>query len=944
MNASPPAWHTLDCSQVLGQLETELSHGLSDEQAHDRQEEFGPNELVDMGSRGPLLILWEQFYNAMILLLVVAAGVSFLLDEVRDSIAILVIVLLNAALGFAQDYRAERALAALKKLSVPLVRVRRNGVTSEVSSTELVPGDVVLLEAGNSVPADCRLCESSSLKTQEAALTGESDSIEKQPATLTDPKAPLGDRFNMLWMGTAVTYGRGSAVVVATGMETELGRIAESLQNVCPESTPLQKRLGQLGRSLAIAAIAIVAVVFVLGVARGEEPKLMLMTALSLAVAVVPEGLPAVATVTLAIGARQMFKRRALIRKLPAVETLGSVTVICSDKTGTLTQNQMTVTVLEVAGQRKELPPFELIGSESAADSSVIQHDHSLSMLLVSGCLCNDAQLIETPGDAVSIEVTGEPTETALVMAARRAGFRQSALAELFPRIAEAPFDSDRKRMTTFHRLSSRKGSGKCSCEPSLDNSIAPLLELEESDVIAFSKGAITSLLEVCTDVWDGDEIRSLDEEWRQRINVAGDELASQGMRVLGFAFRPLDEVPMSGAEANAECEFIFLGLMALIDPPRPEVREAVSRCRAAGIRPIMITGDHPLTAAYIAEELGIAESVSGGAGKAATAVLTGREIESLSEQELRDSVQDAAVFSRVTPSDKLHIVQALQANGQVVAMTGDGVNDAPALRQAHVGVAMGITGTDVSKEASEMVLLDDNFASIVNAVEAGRVVYDNIRKFIRYTMTSNAGEICVMLLGPLFGMPLPLLPLQILWVNLVTDGLPGLALAVEPGESSAMQRHPRPPNEHVFGRGMAIDIVWIGLLMGAVSLAAGWWFRGDGSGPDSHWRTAVFTVLTLSQMGNVLAIRSDRESLFRLGVFSNPALIGAVVLTLVLQLGTIYITPMQTLFQTEALSLSELCVCLLMSCVVFAAVEFKKLIARLTILSDTVKVSSPSD
>jgi len=381
---------------------------------------------------------------------------------------------------------------------------------------------------------------------------------------------------------------------------------------------------------------------------------------------------------------------------------------------------------------------------------------------------------------------------------------------------------------------------------------------------------------------------------------------------------------------------------MALIDPPRPEVRDAVSRCRAAGIRPIMITGDHPLTAAHIAEELGIAEGATDNSDRSTPTVLTGREIESLPERELRDAVQNTAVFSRVAPSDKLHIVQALQANGQVVAMTGDGVNDAPALRQAHVGVAMGITGTDVSKEASEMVLLDDNFASIVNAVEAGRVVYDNIRKFIRYTMTSNAGEICVMLLGPLFGMPLPLLPLQILWVNLVTDGLPGLALAVEPGESSAMQRPPRPPNEHVFGRGMAIDIVWIGLLMGAVSLAAGWWFRGDGSGPDSHWRTAVFTVLTLSQMGNVLAIRSDRESLFRLGVFSNPTLIGAVVLTLVLQLGTIYVTPMQTLFQTEALSLSDLSVCLLMSCVVFAAVEFKKLIGRLTISSDTLNASSP--
>lgn len=944
MNEPSTKWHTLDSSQVLEQLETEQSAGLTDEEANERRNRFGANEIVDMGSRGPLLILWEQFYNAMILLLVVAAGVSFLLDEVRDAVAILVIVILNAALGFAQDYRAERALAALKKLSVPLVRVRRNGHSLEISSTELVPGDVILLEAGNSVPADCRLLESASLKTQEAALTGESDSIEKQSATLTDAKAPIGDRLNMLWMGTAVTYGRGSAVVVETGMNTELGRIADSLQNVRPEPTPLQKRLGQLGRSLAIAAIAIVAVVFVLGVARGEDPKLMLMTALSLAVAVVPEGLPAVATVALAIGARQMFKRRALIRKLPAVETLGSVTVICSDKTGTLTQNRMTVTVLDVAGQRHEMPRPEATDLAAASEKTEIQLDHSLSMLLVSGCLCNDAELVESSGDAGSWAITGEPTETALVVAAQQAGLRQAALAELFPRVAEAPFDSDRKRMTTFHRPSSQTSAGQSSNSPALNDAIAPLLELDESDVIAFSKGAINSLLEVCTDVWDGDEVRSLNDEWRQRINVAGDELASQGMRVLGFAFRPLDNIPARGAEAEAESDFIFLGLMALIDPPRAEVRDAVGRCRAAGIRPIMITGDHPLTAAFIADELGIAEDTDQDSERRGPTVLTGREMESLSDAELGDAAKEVAVFSRVAPSDKLHIVQALQSDGQVVAMTGDGVNDAPALRQAHVGVAMGITGTDVSKEASEMVLLDDNFASIVNAVEAGRVVYDNIRKFIRYTMTSNAGEICVMLLGPLFGMPLPLLPLQILWVNLVTDGLPGLALAVEPGESSAMQRPPRPPNEHVFGRGMAIDILWIGLLMGAVSLFAGWWFRGDGSGSDSHWRTAVFTVLTLSQMGNVLAIRSDRESLFQIGVFSNPAMVGAVFLTLILQLATIYVAPLQTLFRTAPLSLPELGVCLLMSCVVFAAVEVKKLMDRLTILSGNQNVSPPLD
>lgn len=920
MRRSPEtAWHTLDSSRVLELLDSTSDSGLSAVEVEARRERFGSNELPDSGSRRAILILWEQFCNAMILLLVVAAGVSLLLNELRDAVAILVIVLLNAALGFVQDYRAERALAALRKMTVPTVRVRRDGVTREIPSIELVPGDVLLLETGNAVPADCRLLECSGLKTQEAALTGESDSIEKQLEALSDGQAPLGDRFNMVWLGTAVTYGRGTAVVVATGLDTELGQIADSLQNVKPEPTPLQKRLGQLGRSLAVASLVIVTVVFVLGVARGEEPKLMLMTALSLAVAVVPEGLPAVATVALALGARRMFQRQALIRKLPAVETLGSVTVICSDKTGTLTQNRMTVTVLDVADKRVELP----VNGNRELDTAV-------SLLLITGCLCNDAEVRDTPGSDFP-EILGEPTEAALIQAARQGGIDQTSLSQIFPRIGELPFDSDRKRMTTIHRAAG-----------SADRIPAVLTGLDDSDAIAFSKGAVISLLDVCSDVWDAGEIRELNESWRRRIIKAGDELAGHGMRILGFAFRPLDEVPLSGSEADAERSLIFVGLMALVDPPRPEVKDAISRCITAGIRPVMITGDHPLTAEYIAGELGICRSHTDPTADKEN-VLTGRDLAELPGTVLRESVENTAVYSRVAPADKLHIVQALQANGHVVAMTGDGVNDAPALRQAHVGVAMGITGTDVSKEASEVVLLDDNFATIVNAVEAGRVVYANIRKFIRYTMTSNAGEICVMLFGPLFGMPLPLLPLQILWVNLVTDGLPGLALAVEPGERTAMQRPPRPPDEHVLGRGMILDIIWIGLIMGAVSLAAGWWFRGDGSGSDSHWRTAVFTVLTLSQMGNVLAVRSETESLFQMGVFSNRSLVGAVLLTFGLQLATIYVAPLRALFRTEALSFAELLVCLGMSCLVFVAVELKKLISRAMNSRDTANQFSSS-
>ena len=927
--ASQTNWHCRDAEQVLADLQSDTGSGLSNAQASKRLEQYGPNELIDTGSRSPLLILWEQFASSMILLLVVAAGVSVMLDEVRDAIAIVCIIVLNAILGFVQDYRAEKALAALKKLSVPLVRVRRNGTVSEIASTDLVPGDVILLEAGNSVPADCRLLESSSLKTQEAALTGESDSVEKLVDALDDEQAPLGDRFNMVWMGTAVTYGRGTAIVVSTGMATELGRIASSLRNVRPEPTPLQKKLGQLGRSLAVAAVAIVAVVFVLGVARGEDTKVMLMTALSLAVAVVPEGLPAVATVALALGARRMFQRQALIRKLPAVETLGSVTVICSDKTGTLTQNRMAVTALEVAGTRLTLPrpaAGEPAGSSLEGNTlTAISEQSSLLLLLLTGSLCNDAELTGGKDEDGSPSVSGEPTEAALVIAAERAGIGQGTLRGLLPRIGDVPFDSDRKRMTTIHRTAGQPERSGNEDSSMTMRAAAQLLELDASDAIAICKGAVSSVLEVCSDVWANDDVRSLDDDWRGRIEAAGDELASQGMRVLGFAFRPLDDAPSVGDESDVEQQLIFLGMMALIDPPRPEVKEAVARCRAAGIRPVMITGDHPLTAAYIASDLGIAGSAGGEAES--PSVLTGRELAPQTAEDLRSVVEDVGVYSRVAPTDKLHIVQALQANGHVVAMTGDGVNDAPALRQAHVGVAMGITGTDVSKEASEMVLLDDNFATIVNAVEQGRVVYDNIRKFIRYTMTSNAGEICVMLFGPLFGMPLPLVPLQILWVNLVTDGLPGLALAVEPGERNTMRRPPRPPNEHVLGRGMAVDIVWIGLLMGAVSLFAGWWFLDDdnASKSASTWQTAVFTVLTLSQMGNVLAIRSDRDLLFRIGIFSNPALVFAVLLTLAMQLAVIYAPPLQTLFRTVALKPSELVVCLALSVIVFAAVELRK-------------------
>ncbi len=935
-------WHRTTVADCLEQLASNTASGLTVAQAHERQARYGLNELVETGGRGPGRILWEQVSGAMVVLLIMAAGVSAFLHEYTDAGVILAIVVLNALLGFFQDYRAERALAALKKLAVPVVRVRRDGRVRELSARELVPGDIVLLEVGNHVPADCRLWESVNLKIQEAALTGESEAVDKRVEPLLGEDLPLGDRLNMAYMGTVVTYGHGQAIVTDTGMNTELGHIARSLQAIESEPTPLQRRLAQLGRTLALVAIAIVVVVFLLGLLRGEDVPLMLRTALSLAVAAVPEGLPAVATVALALGAKRMIRRRALIRKLPAVETLGSVTVICSDKTGTLTENRMTVTVLDVSGDRLDLTETLLQGqpfSESQVADNVatqrqsVGRESSLALLLAGAALCNDAEL-ERDEEHNGFRAVGDPTEGALAVAAARLGLPKDELLARLPRYAEIPFDSDRKRMTTVHRIAATGGDGS---DGPLESVSRAIQLLEPGEHIAFTKGAVDGILGVCRYVWHEDEPQRLDESWRQRITAAHEELAAGGMRVLGVAFRPLEasvanrlagspqhDGPSSrrpdNREIDIEQELIFIGMMGMIDPPRPEVAMAVERCRSAGIRPVMITGDHPLTATNIARQLKIAEDDQ---------VLTGQELDRLGREQLRARVETTSVYARVAPKHKMQLVQALQDNGHVVAMTGDGVNDAPALKQAHIGVAMGITGTDVSKEASQMVLLDDNFATIVNAVEEGRMVYDNIRKFVKYTMTSNAGEIWVMVLGPLMGMPLPLLPLQILWVNLVTDGLPGLALAVEPPERDTMRRPPYPPQEHMFARGMVWDIAWIGLLMGVVSLAMGYVYWAVGAAAEAHWRTIVFTVLTLAQMGNALAIRSSHDSLFRIGVFSNRALVGSVALTFGLQLLVVYWPPFQHIFRTSSLAAGELVACIGLSTIVFWAVELKKLLAR---------------
>ena len=902
-------WFQQDVDTTLEELNTNPKTGLSASEAQSRLEQYGLNELVEKGTKSPWLILLDQVKDAMVIILIIAAIVSGFLGDFKDVVVILAIVVLNAAIGFSQEYRAEQAIAALKKLAVPTVKVRRDGHLLEISARELVPGDVVILEAGNLVPADARLLESINLKVEEAALTGESEPVDKIIDPIEKEELPIGDRKNMVFMGTVITYGRGTAVITETGMNTELGNIAELIQGVEQEQTPLQRRLDDLGKKLAWVALGIVGVVVITGFLLRdpsqeliETLEVLFLTGISMAVAAVPEGLPAVVTITLALGSQRMLKRNALIRKLPAVETLGSVTVICSDKTGTLTENKMTVTVLDVTDHTETIETLRdakgaIINAELKPDLDA--HRRAQSLLLKAGALCNDA-VLETDDGGVERAI-GDPTEGALVVAAATLGYRKAELEERWPRVAEIPFTSERKRMTTIHKVKVEE-----------DDTDAPW---DASDYVAFSKGAVDSLLEISDRIWTGkqDEFVPLDEAWRERILEGNARMASEGQRVLALAFRPLDNVD-EPREKNA----ILIGLVGMIDPPRPEVKTAVAIAKEAGIRPVMITGDHPLTAQNIAKDLDITQNDTN---------LTGYELARMDTPALEKQVEDISVYARVSPEHKLNIVEALQDKGHIVAMTGDGVNDAPALKRADIGVAMGITGTDVSKEAADMVLLDDNFATIVAAVEEGRKIFDNIRKFVKYTLSSNTGELFVMLIGPFLGMPLPLLPLQILWINLVTDGLPGLALAVEDGERGIMKRSPFHPKESIFSRGMGKQILWIGFLMGLVSLGIGYvyWLRD----PNGPWQTMVFTTLTLAQMGNALATRSNVDSIFKIGFFSNRLMLVAVLTTFLLQMALIYMPFLQDFFSTEALPLTDLLIALVTSLVVFVAVELSKFFNR---------------
>jgi len=897
-------WHQLDTTHALRQLQSDPQSGLTPAEAQSRQAKYGPNELVEKGGRTPLRILWEQLTATMVLILITAAFVSALLGDAKNAISIMAIVLLFAALGFIQEYRAEQAIASLKRLAVPNVRAVRAGELTEISARDLTPGDIVQLEAGNIIPADLRLLDAVNLRVQEAALTGESEAVEKRPAALDIAELPLGDRRNMAYMGTVVTQGRGKALVVAVGMDTELGKIADLIQQAGNEQTPLQRRLDQLGKWLALVGVAIAGLILILGLLRGDDLRHMLLTAVSVAVAIVPEGLPAVVTVTLALGAQRMLRLNALIRRLPAVETLGSVTVICSDKTGTLTKNEMTVVVLDVAGHALDLTAAMRGSSVQAVRTLGLPVQSSLSLLTIGGALCNDAMLVKSAASD-RYHTIGDPTEGALVSAAARMGYWKATLDADLPRAAEAPFDSDRKRMTTIHALP--------------DSRPESLADLPTQDLpyIGFTKGSVDGLLDLSTHVWTEGRPEPLDAGWRERIEAANANLAGKGMRVLGVAYRLLDQLPPE--PAAVETGLTFVGLFGLIDPPRSEVRDAIAVTRTAGVRTVMITGDHPLTASEIAAQLGISDN-----GRA----LTGLEVDRLSPDELKVVVEEARVFARVSPEHKLRIVQALQEQGHIVAMTGDGVNDAPALRRADIGVAMGIAGTDVSKQAADLVLLDDNFATIVAAAREGRTIYDNIRKFVRFSVAGNIGKVMVMLLAPFLGNPIPLLPLQLLWLNLLTDGLLGLGLGVEPAERDTMRRPPYSPQEGVFSRGAGIQTAWIGVLIGIVTLAVGAWYYFAGR---SNWQTLVFTTLAFAQVGQALAARSHRQSLFTIGLRSNLLMLAMALVVVLAQLAVIFLPPLQLFFETQPLAPADLLVAIAVGLLIFAAIELEKWFSRRT-------------
>lgn len=881
-------WHSLKSEEVLRTLQTDVGAGLANAEASRRLSVHGPNRLPERPPVPMWLRFLRQFKDFMILILLASTGVSFLLGEVADAFAIVLIVFLNAALGFAQESRAERSLQALKRLAAPRARVIREGRVMEVEAALVVPGDILMLESGDRVAADARILESFSLEADESALTGESVPVGKAAAPLP-PEAPLAERRNMVFQGSVITRGRGKAVVVATGAQTEMGGIADLMRSEEEESTPLQRRLEEMGRVLLVFCLAVSAFIGVAGFLRGEAAQDMLLTAVSLAVAAIPEGLPAVVTIVLALGVQRMLAKRAIIRRLPAVETLGCATVICSDKTGTMTRNEMTVRTVWTADWVYEIEGegFKRSGGVRVDGRGVRLGTHiapsafvpigaspvprlklrPFEATILASALCNNARLVEANR---SWRVEGDPTEGALLIAAHRAGLLPETVQRQWQRLDEIPFESERRMMTVI-----------CKAQDIL---------------CAFTKGAPESVLGACSSWLDSQgAIRPLDRAMRERVFRVNEEMAARGMRVLAAAFRLLPDVGWG----RVESDMVLTGLLGMLDPPREEVVKAIRLCRRAGIKVVMVTGDHALTARAVAIETGLIPPGREGDG---VRVASGAWLDTVDDAGLQREVEDIPVYARVSPAHKLRIVRALKSRGHIVAMTGDGVNDAPALKAADIGVAMGLTGTDVSKEASAMVLADDNFATIVSAVAEGRAIYENIRKFIRYLLGCNAGEILVMLISTLAGFPLPLLPIHILMVNLVTDGLPAIALGVDPPEPDLMVRPPRDPNEGVFSRDLWKKVIWRGAVIG-LSTTAAFLFDYLQTGSLGHARTVALAVLSLSQLLYAFECRSEERGPLEAGLLKNRALIGAVSTSMMALVLALYLPSLRHLLHTEPLN-----------------------------------------
>ena len=958
------SWHALAPEKVLEHLKVR-ENGLTSTEVAERQAQYGHNQLTEAARPGFMKLLLEQFNNFIVILLIVAAVISAFLGEWIDASAIMAIVILNAILGIIQEQRAEEALAALKKLSAPEARVLRDGHHVAVSSRDLVPGDIVFLEAGNHVPADVRLLEAINLQIDEAALTGESLAVHKNAAMKLEADIPLGDRKNTAFMGTMVTYGRGHGVVIGTGMRSQLGLIASMLEGVGQEETPLQKRLDQLGKTLGVGALAICGLVFIVAVLRGTELGIltspgggllaylgaakkqiveMFMLAVGLAIAAVPEGLPAVVTITLALGMREMIHRHALIRRLSSVETLGSATVICSDKTGTLTQNEMTVTRLWVDGQFVNVTGsgYSRRGEFQVEGKTIDRHKYpGFGTALWVGALNNDAQLEVIEGDDLSYRIVGDPTEGALLIAAAKADTYHVDLHQAYPRLDEVPFDSERKRMVTIHDI--REPNPK-DVSPFKDN------QLTGWDVVAV-KGAPDLILDLCTSYQTvDDKTRKMTDTIRQCIQEANDAMTRDALRVLGLAYRVVEEAPKAESVAVDELErnLVFVGLVGMIDPPRLEVKQAMQKAAQAGIRTVMITGDYPNTARAVAQEIGLL--------RPGHEVLTGADLDRMSDDVLKNEIEQVDVFARVSPEHKLRIVDALQSNDEVVAMTGDGVNDAPAIKRANIGVAMGITGTDVAKETADMVLTDDNYVSIVSAVEQGRIIYNNIRKFVFFLLSSNVAEIMIIFLATLAGLPSPLTVIQLLWLNLITDGAPALAMAMERGDPDIMSRPPRPKNEPIINATMRTGIIiqtiaQTSAVLTAFALGLLWELNALGRGLPAgtnpltyllnfNWHsinlesvrtaeTMAFMTLSLCELFRAYTARSERVSLFRIGIFSNKWMQYAVGSSILLLLLVCTVPFLQGIFNTHFMSLREWASVLSLAAVPAVSEEITKFFLR---------------